>query len=138
MWFNRCQCFTILPPHVLEGRTYLCHYISSRMHYFCTLWGLAAVRSIWCVGIWRKECTEKQARLTRTWEPFHFKKTASPANLILHVKKVCFLVSAFFQGRYSLPRDLARNDAVFPTSLTHLLRVPVSEFANKGTACSRI
>ena len=69
---------------------------------------------------------------------FPLKKTASTANLILHVKNVCFLVSAFFQGRYSKPRDLARNDAVFPTSLTHLLRVPVSEFANKGTACSRI
>ena len=27
------------------------------------------------------------------------KKTASPADLILHVKNVCFLVSAFFQGR---------------------------------------
>ena len=26
-------------------------------------------------------------------------KNASPANLILHVKNVCFLVSAFFQGR---------------------------------------
>ena len=69
---------------------------------------------------------------------FRLKKTASPANLILHVKNVCFLASAFFQGRYSEPRDLARNDADFPTSLTHLLRVPVSEFANKGTACSRI
>ena len=30
---------------------------------------------------------------------FPLKKTASPANLILHVKNVCFLVSAFFQGR---------------------------------------
>ena len=32
---------------------------------------------------------------------FPLKKTASPANLILHVKNVCFLVSALFQGRYS-------------------------------------
>ena len=30
---------------------------------------------------------------------FPLKKTASPADLILHVKNVCFLVSAFFQGR---------------------------------------
>ena len=30
---------------------------------------------------------------------FPLKKTASPAYLILHVKNVCFLVSAFFQGR---------------------------------------
>ena len=30
---------------------------------------------------------------------FPLKKIASPANLILHVKNVCFLVSAFFQGR---------------------------------------
>ena len=30
---------------------------------------------------------------------FSLKKTASPANLVLHVKDVCFLVSAFFQGR---------------------------------------
>ena len=30
---------------------------------------------------------------------FSLKKTASPADLILHVKNVCFLVSAFFQGR---------------------------------------
>ena len=30
---------------------------------------------------------------------FLLKKTASPANLILHVKNVCFLVSAFFQGK---------------------------------------
>ena len=69
---------------------------------------------------------------------FPLKKTASPANLILHVINVCFLVSAFFQGRYSEPRDLARNDGDFPTSQTLLLSVPVSEFANKGTACSRI
>ena len=30
---------------------------------------------------------------------FPLKKTASPADLILDVKNVCFLVSAFFQGR---------------------------------------
>ena len=30
---------------------------------------------------------------------FPLQKTASPANLILHVKNVYFLVSAFFQGR---------------------------------------
>ena len=30
---------------------------------------------------------------------FPLKKTVSPADLILHVKNVCFLVSAFFQGR---------------------------------------
>ena len=30
---------------------------------------------------------------------FPLKKTASPADLILHVKNVCFLVSAFYQGR---------------------------------------
>ena len=30
---------------------------------------------------------------------FPLKKTASPADLILHVKNVCFLVSDFFQGR---------------------------------------
>ena len=30
---------------------------------------------------------------------FPLKKTASPADLILRVKNVCFLVSAFFQGR---------------------------------------
>ena len=30
---------------------------------------------------------------------FPMKKTASPADLILHVRNVCFLVSAFFQGR---------------------------------------
>ena len=32
-------------------------------------------------------------------ETFPLKKTASPADLIIHVKDVCFLVSAFFQGR---------------------------------------
>ena len=30
---------------------------------------------------------------------FSLKTTASPADLILDVKNVCFLVSAFFQGR---------------------------------------
>ena len=48
-----------------------------------------------------------------------------------------FLVIRFLSGADKVSHsDLARNESIFPTSQTHLLRVPVSEYANKGTAWS--
>ena len=46
-----------------------------------------------------RNSARKNRRAWHDMGTFPLKKTASPANLILHVKNVCFLVSAFFQGR---------------------------------------
>ena len=96
-----CQCFTILPPHVLEGRTYLWHYILSRMYYFRTLWGLVAVRSIWCAGVWKNSAR----KIRRAWHGHgnvFIEKNCKPCWSNTTCKKCVFSGIRFLSGQIKL------------------------------------
>ena len=96
-----CQCFTIFPPHVLEGRTYFWHYILSRMDYFRTLWGLVAVRSIWCAGVWKNSAR----KIRRAWHGHgnvSIEKNCKPCWSNTTCKKCVFSGIRFLSGQIKL------------------------------------